>query len=161
MPERWDCIYVNRVHSNGRIYLTQPQKYGLMYTSEIDTPNKVKVRKSIPKECGHIKGSSNENKILIATAIATALNRDNLKSSNGLVVRTFKGRTSFPGLKAALVKTQGKNLRVKGSTEWMIYISPKQRFYSIINKKYRGNELTEQQNKIIRSCIEYIENEWR
>lgn len=161
MPEKWDCIYVDRVHSNGRIYLKKSQKYGLTYVSEIDTPNKAKVRKSIPRECGPVKGSSNENKILIATAIANALNRKNLKSSKGLILRFFKGRTSLPGLKTVLIKTQGKSLRVKGSTEWVVYISPKERFYCVTDKRYIGDELTERQNKTIHGCIQYIENEWR
>lgn len=160
MSERWDCIYVDRIESNGRIYLTQPQEYEFMYISQVETFNKVKVRKSIPRECGQIKGSSNENRILIATAIATGLNWSNLESSNGLIVRGFEGRTPFPGLQTALIKTQRKNLRVKGSTGWIVYISSEKRFYSIINEKYKGDELTEQQSRMIHNCIEYIENEW-
>jgi len=158
MPERWDCIYVDKIKPGGRIYLTQPQKYGFMYISQAETFNKVKVRKSIPRECGEIKGSSNENKILVATAIATALNRTGLKSSNGLIIRGFKGRTPFPGLQTALIETEGKGLRVKGSTGWVVYISPEERFYSIVNGRYEGDELTEQQNKLIHSCIEAILN---
>lgn len=158
MPERWDCIYVHKIKPSGRIYLAQPQKYGVMYRSQVETFNKVKVRKSIPRECGQIKGSSDENKILVATAIATALNRTNLKSSNGLIVRGFEGRTPFPGLQTVLIGTQGKSLRVKGSTGWVVYISPEERFYSIINGRYKGDELTEQRSKMIHGCIDYILN---
>ena len=125
MPERWDCIYVDKIKPGGRIYLTQPQKYGFMYISQAETFNKVKVRKSIPRECGEIKGSSNENKILVATAIATARNRTDLKSSNGLTVRGFKGRTPLPGLQTASIETKGKGLRVEGSTGWVVIYPPK------------------------------------
>ena len=158
MPERWDCIYVDRIEPSRRIYLTQPQKHGFMYISRAETFNKVKVRKSIPRECGHIKGSSNENKILVATAIATASNRSNLKCSNGLIVRRFEGRTPSPGLQTALMETQGESLRVKGSTGWIVYISSEERFYSVMNGRYKGDELTEQQSKRIHSCIDYILN---
>ena len=161
MPERWDCIYVDRMYSNGRIYLTQPQEYGFMYVTKSNSPSKPKVRKSIPEKCGPVKGSSNKNKILIATAIATALNRKNLKSSNGLILRFFKGRTPLPGVKTILIKTQGKGLRVKGSTGWVVYISPEERFYCVTDKRYIGDELTERQNKIIHGCMQYIENKWR
>ncbi len=159
MPERWDSIYVDRIESTKRIYLTQPQEYGFMYMGQVETSDRV--RKSIPRECGQIKGRSNENKILIATAITTALNRNNLKSSKGLIVRRFKGQTPFPGLQTALIKVHGKSLRVKGSTGWIVYISPEERFYSIVNGSYKDKELTKQQSKMIHNCIEYIENEWR
>ncbi len=158
MPERWDSLYVDRIESTGRIFLMQPQEYGVMYKGQAETSNKV--RKSIPRECGYIKGCTNENKILIATAIATALNRKNLESSKGLIVRGFKGRTAFPGLQTALIKTRRESLRVKGSTGWIVYISPAERFYSIVNGKYKGEELTEHQSKMIHNCIDYIENEW-
>lgn len=151
MAERWDCIYIDRVDSNGRIYLTQPQEYGLMRRDQ-------KVTKSVLTACGQLKGSSNETKILIATAMATSFNRSDLKSSNGLIVRGFKGRTAIRGLQTASIRTQRKNLRVKGSTGWVVYISPEERFYSIIDGRYKGDELTQQQSRMIDSCIDYILN---
>lgn len=161
MPERWDCIYVDRIKPSGRIYLTQPQKYGFMYINKAEALDKPKVRKSIPEEFGQIKGRSNENKTLKATAIATARNRTELKSSNGMVVRGFKGRTPLRGLQTALIEAEGKGLRVKGSTGWLVYISPEETFYSIINGKYKGDQLTGQQTKMIHSCIDYIWNKQR
>ena len=154
MPERWDCIYVDRIRSNGRTYLTQPQEYGLMRGDQ-------KVTKSISTPCGQLKGYSNETKILIATAMATAFNRTRLKCSNGLIVRGFEGRTPVPSLQRALIRTQGKNLRVKGSTGWIVYISPEERFYSIIDGRYKGDELTEQQSKMIHSCVDHLLNRQR
>lgn len=156
MSERWDCIYVDKTKPSARIYLTQPQKYGFMYISEPEALDKPKVRKSIPEELGQIKGLSNKNKILKATAIATAGNRTHLRSSNGLIVRGFKGRIPFPGLQTALIETEGKGLRVKGSTGWLVYISPEERFYSVINGRYKGDELTKQQSKMIHDCIDCI-----
>ncbi len=151
MAERWDCIYIDRVDSNGWIYLTQSQEYGLMCRDQ-------KVTKSVLTPCGRLKGSSNETKILVATAMATAFNRTSLKSSTGLIIKGFEGRTPLPGLQTALIEIEEKNLRVKGSTGWIVYISPGERFYSIINGRYKEDELTEQQSRMIHSCTDYLLN---
>jgi len=161
MTERWDCIFVDRIEGR-RIYLTKPQKYGCMYENvKRDSSEEIKVRKTIPKECGIIKGLSNENKVLCATAIAVAYNRNKLKSSNGLIVRGFKGRTPFPGLQTALIETQGMNLRKKGTTGWLTYISPNEEFYYIRDAKSRGEKLLPELAEKINSCIEYIMNGWK
>lgn len=154
MPERWDCIYVDRIKPSGRIYLTRPEEYGPMRRGQ-------KVTKTICKVCGQLKGSSNETKILIATAMATSFNRTRLKRSNGLIVRGFKGRIPYKGLPTALIKTRGKSLRIKASTGWIVYISPEEKFYSVINGRHKGDELTGQQSKMIRSCIQDISNAQR
>jgi len=161
MVGRWDCIFIGHIDSNGRIYLTKPQEYGLMYLSRDGTPAKeTKVRKSIPKQCGSIEGSSNENQILIATAFASVCNRKKLKLSDGLVLRGFEGETPLEGLQTALIRTQGKSLRIRESTGWLVYISPEEKFYSIIGK-YLGEELSTQQYEKIRNAIQYIENEYK
>ena len=151
MAERWDCIYIDRVDSNERIYLTQPQEYGLMRRDQ-------KVTKSVLTACGRLKGSSNETKILVATAMTTAFNRTNLKSSTGLIIRGFEGRTPVKGLQTVIIEIQRKSLRVKESTGWVVYISPEERFYSIINGRYKGDELTQQQSRMIHSCVDYLLN---
>ncbi len=161
MAERWDCIFVERIDPTGRIYLTNPQKYGCMYVTQARIPSEeTRVRKSIPRECNQIKGSSNENKILIATAIAAALNHNDNKSFNGIVIRGFKGRTALPGLQTALIKTEGKTLREKGTTGWLIYISPNEIFYEI-KGGFIGDKLSQEQVEKIKGCISYIENEWK
>lgn len=161
MAERWDCIFVERIDPRGRIYLTNPQKYGYMYITQAGTPSEeTVVRKSIPVECHQIKGSSNENKILIATAIAAALNRNDIKNSNGIVIRGFKGRTALPGLQTALIKTQGKTLREKGTTGWLVYVSPAEVFHAI-NGRFIGDKLSQEQVEKIKGCISYIEKEWK
>ena len=89
--EEWDCIFVNRIGSDGRIYLTQPQKYGYMFANHGG-----KVKKSMNTPCGQIKDSSNVSKMLRAIAIATAYNKDDLKASKyGLVLRGFLGGKPF------------------------------------------------------------------
>lgn len=155
MPERWDCLYVDHIESDGRIYLVSPPKYGNMYQITDISSDEKKVRKSIPKEGGPIIGSSNESKVLKATAIATALNRSNLALSNGLVLRAFMGKTAYPGLLQSLIKTQKESLRVKGSTDWIIYISPEIKFFIIINK-FKCDELSETQSKKIQEYTEYL-----
>ncbi|MFQ5874518.1 MAG: hypothetical protein ACE5JL_12055 [Dehalococcoidia bacterium] len=160
MPERWDCIYVDRIAPNGRIYLTQPQKYGFMYRSRGQASDEARVRKAIPPECGQLKGTSNENKILIAVSIAAALNQDKLKSSEGLVVRGFIGQTPFPGLQTALIQTKRKNLRVQGSTGWIVYISPEERFFAIAKGRCKGDEIIGQQSDMIHDCIASFEKTW-
>jgi hypothetical protein len=157
LPEKWDCLFVNRINSvSRRIYLEKPPDYGFMYLSKDGTINeKKKVRNSIMRECGQIKGSSNENKILIATALAIAFNRKRLKTSDGLIIRGFKGRTPFPGLQTSLIITKGQSLRIKGSTGWLVYVSPEEKFYTVTGK-YLGNELTTQQHVKICSCIQSI-----
>ncbi|MEI6154054.1 MAG: hypothetical protein WCQ90_08190 [Deltaproteobacteria bacterium] len=161
MPERWDCIFVEKISPKGRVYLTKPLKYGYMYTSHDGTPaEKPKVRKSIPSDCGPIKGLSNESKILSATAIATALNRSDIKLFEGLIIRGFKGRPPFPGLQTALIKTHGKTLREEGTTEWIVYVSRKEEFYYVVDDKSLGETLSAEHIEKINACISYIETEW-
>ena len=97
MAERWDCIYIDRVDSNERIYLAQPQEYGLMRRDQ-------KVTKSVLTACGRLKGSSNKTTILVATAMTTAFNRTNLKSSTELIIRGFEGRTPVKGLQTVIIE---------------------------------------------------------
>lgn len=157
MQERWDCIFVERIDSTGQIYLTRPLKYGYMYKSREGAPSEV--RKSVPKECGEIAGLSDENKILLATAIATALNRNKIKSSGGLIVRGFSGKTPFFGLQTALIKTQGKSLRTEGTTVWLIYVSPTEEFHHVEGRHF-GDKLSPENYLKIFSCIKSIEDNW-
>ena len=150
MPERWDCLYADRITEEGRIVLKKPPEYGLMYNSAGD--DQPKVRKSLPRECGDIRSNSEGDKIQKATAIATIFNRPKLNSSKGLVVRGFRGRTPLPGLQRVLIKTRGKALRRKGSTGWLVYVSPDERFYEIADRDL-GDELTIEQASKTRSCI--------
>ena len=154
--ERWDCIYVDRINPDGRIYLTDPQQYGFMYSAEKGEMSETKVRKSIPTKCGQIIGLSNDKKILKATAIAAAFNRTKLKKSKGLVIRGFKGQTPSPGLQIALIKTEGKHLRVERSKEWLVYVSPDGKFFSITDS-HKGEELLEEQSKMIHECVKHVE----
>jgi hypothetical protein len=161
MPERWDCIFVDRIGPKGRIYLTQASKYGHMYVAENHTPaEEPKVRKSIPRDCGPIKGMSNESKILCATAIATALNRNDIRSSKGIVIRGFKGKTPFPGLQTALAKIEGKTLREEGTTGWLVYVSSNEEFCHIADERFIGEELSAERTAKITECIRHIEAEW-
>lgn len=161
MPERWDCIFVDRIGSKGRIYLTQPAKYGYMYVVEDGTPaEEPKVRKSIPIGCGSIKGLSNESKILFATAIATALNRKLLRSSNGMIVRGFRGKTPFPGLQSALTTTRGGTLREEETTGWLVYVTSREEFCYVANAKFIGEELPREHIENIAGCMRHIETEW-
>jgi len=167
MSERWDCIFVDRIELDGRIYLTQPQEHGFMYVSFGGEPSSsMKIRKSIP-ECEPIKGSSNENKMLRAIAISTALDRLPLQSSRGLVVRGFDALNKPLSIQIVKQKDHevspriGGTPRVKGTTGWIAYISPKERFYLIVNDRYQGAELPEDKTKLIHRSIEYIQRKWR
>lgn len=124
-----------------------------MYITADGRPDKV--RKSIPTSCGSIKRQSNESKILIATAYATALNLQKLRESNGLVVRESSGRTPFPGLQTALIQTRGEGLTIKGTTGWLVYISSDEQFYAV-KGGYKANKLSEEQSSLVRSCIAEI-----
>ena len=156
--ERWDCIFVDRIELDGRIYLTQPQEYGFMYTRHGPANMDVKVRKSIPTLCGQIEGSSNVNKMLKAIAISTALNRQCLKSSHGLVVRGFEDKhgLSLQSIMPPRING-GVTGRIEGTTGWIAYVSPEERFY-FIDGKYKSDELPEKQSELIRGCIEDIQN---
>lgn len=161
MAERWDCIFVERIDSEGRIYLTNPQKYGHMYETQYGTcSTDSKVRKSIPKDCGPIKGASNESKILSATAIAVAYNIEEIKSSNGLIIRGFNGQTAFSGLQTALIELQGKTLRERGTTGWLVYVSPIEEFYHV-DEKYIGEKLAPESTEKINGAITHIKNGWK
>ena len=159
-PERWDCIFVDRVEPSGRIYLTNPQRFGDMYFSANSDIGTRKVRSSIPKwGCGTLIGSSTEAKFLKAIAISTVFNRQRLKESVGLILSGFIGGKFFATPDTWIVNSPGKGLRVKGNTGWIAYISPNERFYSIINGRYKGNELLDYQVKAIHNCIKYLVTE--
>lgn len=157
--ERWDCIFVDRIESGGRIYLTQPQKYGHMYAGD-----GAKVRKSIPTApCGQIKGSSNVSKKLKAIAIATAYNRQSLNSSNGLVVRGFEYDGQFKLLRPLPPLIAGEVTgRIGGTTGWIAYVSLEEEFYLINgeNGRYKSAKLPGTQSDLIRGCIGDIIANW-
>lgn len=160
MPERWDCLYIGRIDSKRRIFLKSPQEYGFMYLSRNQIHNsKTKVRKSIPKDCGKIFGQSNRDKILKAIAIAVSFNRRNLKGSKGLVLREHSCRTTHLGLQTILLKCKGKALREKGTTDWLIYISPEKEFYYLYGR-YILESLLIEDIALINSCIKEIEEDW-
>lgn len=161
MVERWDSIYVDRIEQDNRICLTSPRIHGYMYLKTDGDTDEFKVRKSIPKDIFPFEGQSQDNKIFKATAIATAMNRSDLKSSNGLVLRTSKSRISFPGLQESLIQTKKENLTIKDSMNWLIYISPQERFFSIVDNCYKYNELSKKITEMINKCINCIEKEWK
>jgi len=158
--ERWDCLFVNRVSSNGRIYLTNPQEYGAMYISPSVGDKPRKVRDSIPNDCGPIRGLAYEDKLLKTIAISIALNKEQLLKSKGLVVRGFIEGTPFATPDSWIINSPGIGLHLKGTTGWIAYVSPSLRFYSIINGRYEGSELRAQQANAIKGCVEYIEVNW-
>jgi hypothetical protein len=155
--EKWDCLFVNRVTSDNRIYLTNPQEYGVMYVSLPIGDKPRKVRNSIPIDCGPIRGSANEDKLLKAIAISIALNKEQLLKSNGLVVRGFIGGTPFSTPDAWIINSPGIGLHLKGTTGWIAYVSPFLRVHTISKGRYKGNELRAQQAHAIKGCVEYIE----
>ena len=157
--ERWDCIFVDRVGANGRIYLTSPQQYGAMYVSTKPDIKEQKVRNSIPKECGPMRGAYKEAKFVIAVAICTAFNRQKLKTSAGLVLRGFSQGTPFATPGTWIVNSPGIGLRVKGTTGWIACVSASGKFHTIINNRYKGNELPGKQTEAIQECIEHLLNE--
>jgi hypothetical protein len=158
--ERWDCLFVDRVSHDSRIDLTNPQEYGAMYVSPSVGDKPRKVRNSIPKDCGPIRGLSNEDKLLKAIAISIALNKTQLVKSNGLVVRGFIGGTPFATPDAWIIKSPGIGLHLKGTTGWIAYVSPFLRVYAITGGRYKGNELRARQAHAINGCVEYIEVNW-
>lgn len=153
--ERWDCIFVGRIGSDGRIYLTQPQKYGYMYANHGH-----KVKESMNTPCGQIKDSSNVSKMLRAIAIATAYNKDDLKAPSGLVLRGFLGGKPFATPETWRVNSPYIGTRVKGTVGWIAYVSHKEEFYWI-NGRYKSDKLTEAQSDLIRGCIADIHNNWK
>jgi len=156
--ERWDCLFVDRIDKEGKIFLRKPQEFGYIYIDVNGKPSsEFKVRKSIPKSVGNITGESNEKKILKAIAIMTTLNKNKLLSSSGLILRAFKGETPFPGLQTAKQEVLGQGLRIQGSTGWIAYISPDIKYYSVVNNRYLGEELSNEQTGIISECVNVIE----
>ncbi len=157
MPERWDCIFVDRIEPDKRIVLTQPSWYGIMHIERGELPDSTqKVRKSIPPRCGPLEGRANDKKVLVAIALASAGNLQHLKSSSGLVVRGFEGQTPYPGLQTALSKTRGEGLRVTGSTGWLVYISPKGEFHCVLPGRLKGPEISVEDSRSINACIKYL-----
>ena len=161
--ERWDCIFVDRIESDGRIYLTQPQKYGHMYAGD----GAKKVRESIPTApCGQIAGSSNESKKLKAIAIATAYNRQSLNSSNGLVARGFEYDGHVKLVRAMPPQIAGERTgRIGGTTGWIAYVSleeDEEEFYLINgeNGRYKSAKLPGTQSALICGCIADITANW-
>lgn len=158
--EKWDCLFVNRVSSDSRIYLTNPQEYGAMYVSLNAGDKPRKVRNSIPNNCGPIRGLANEDKLLKAIAISIALNKEQLLKSNGLVVRGFIGGTPFATPDAWIINSPGIGLHLKGTTGWIAYVSPFLGVYAITKGRYKSNKLRAQQAHVIKGCVEYIEVNW-
>jgi hypothetical protein len=154
-------MFVDRIERDGLIVLAHPAKYGFMYADTEGNPSVEKVRKSLPDRCGRIFGGSNENKILMVTAIVTALNLKRLTSSNGLIVRGFSGKTPVPGLQTALNLTRREGLRVRGTTGWLVYITPQQNFHNVDRARYKGAQVSMTQTQLVRSGIEAIlEGNW-
>jgi hypothetical protein len=161
MPERWDCMFVDRIEPDGRIVLAWPPEYGFMYADAEGNPSVEKVRKSLPDRCGSILGGSNESKVLMVTAIVTALNLKRLTSSNGLIARGFSGKTPIPGLQTALNLTRGESLRIRGTTGWLVYVTPQQNFHNVDRGRYRGAQLSIKKTQLIQSGIKTIlEGNW-
>jgi hypothetical protein len=157
--ESWDCIFADRVGADGRIYLASPQQYGVMYVSTKPDIKGRKVKHSVPTECGPIRGAYKEAKFLIAVAICTAYNKQQLKTSGGLVLRVFSQGTPFATPETWIVNSPGIGLRVKNTTGWIAYVSPNGKFHTVINNRYKGNELPGKQTEAIQECIEHLLSE--
>ena len=154
MPERWESVFVKRIESNGRIKLTKGAPFGLMWPRNEDFPDaSLKVRKTMPQHCGQLIGRAGDVETLKAAAIATAFNLPELSQSNGLVVKHFRGLPAGSGRQTALRKTQGRALRNKGTTEWLVYISPETQYFNIVNKRFKGQELPQEDVQAICSCV--------
>ena len=154
MPDRWECVFVDRIESSGRIVLTNRPLFGLMWSRSEDSPDaSIKVRKTLPHECGQLTGRANDIEILKATAIATAFNLPAINQSAGLLVKRYRGLPAGSGRQTALSKTQGRSLRNRGTTEWLVYISPKSRYFNIVNKRFKGHELPKEDVQAISSCV--------
>jgi hypothetical protein len=161
MPERWDCMFVDRIEPDDHIVLAWPREYGFMYADAEGNPSVGKVRKSLPDRCGSIFGGSNESKVLMVTSIVTALNLKKLTSSNGLIVRGFSGKPPVPGLQTALNLTRSEGLRIRGTTGWLVYVTPQQNFHNVDRAHYKGAQLSMTQTQLVQSGIKAIlEGNW-
>lgn len=157
MTEQWDCIFIDRIEQDGRIYLTHPQEYGSLSV----TGDKAR-RYSMTRDCGSIKGHSGDNKVLIASSTAAAYNYDMLRKSRGLIVRESTGATStmFARHKEAEYmmvhpkKAWTAPRTVKGTTGWLVYISPDIDIYYVYNGHIGEQILGEDLEKIM-SCINH------
>ncbi|NQW21897.1 MAG: hypothetical protein HQ475_00470 [SAR202 cluster bacterium] len=157
MPDRWECAFVDRIESDAKIVLSKGRQFGLMWPRTESLPDAlIKVRKTLPLECGQLTGRANDNEILKAAAIATAFNRPAINQSSGLVVKVFRGLPAGSGRQTALLKTQGRSLRNRGTTEWLIYISPEGQYFNIRNKRFMGSELPQEDVQAISSCVREI-----
>ena len=107
MPDRWDCIFVDRIETDRTIKLTNPMKYGRIYGDGKGQPvDHPKARKTIPS-WQPFRDNTPRSTLLRAIAMSIALNQSELNVSNGLILRAFQARVPYPGLQTALIKTRG------------------------------------------------------
>ena len=159
MPERWDCLFVDRIESPERVVLVTPPRYGDMYSKpEGQQVSDPKVRLSLPELCDAVNGRSNESKVLRATTLAIAYNKDDLAQSNGLIVRVWDSRPRNPGLQTMLNITKRETLRVKDTTGWQVYVSPDMELFVMYGKN-RKEELPEDLSRRIKVCVEQLSRE--
>ena len=159
MPERWDCLFVDRIESLERVVLVSPPRYGEMYSKpEMQHVSDPKVRLSVPELCDAITGRSNESKVLRSTALAIVFNKDELTQSNGLILRVWDSRPRNPGLQTMLNITKRETLLVKDTTGWQVFISPGTRL-SVMYGKIRKEELPQDMSRRVKECVEQLTRE--
>ena len=159
MPERWDCLFVDRIESPERVVLVTPPRYGDMYSKpESNQMSDPKVRLSLPELCDAVTGRSNESKVLRATALAIAYNKEDLSQSNGMIVRVWDSRPRNPGLQTMLNITKRETLRVKDTTGWQVYVSPDMELFVMYGKN-RKEEFPSDLTQRVKECVEQLNRE--
>ena len=154
--ERWSCVFVDRIIDK-KIVITSPQKFGKMYTNSDDYRNKY--RYSLPEKIGSISGYSNENKLIKAISITIGLNRNDLVESSGLVLRGHKGYRSVVASYSEYVDSHTKEKIIKGTTDWLIYISPQLGLFSITDDRRIGPKLNISIENSVKDYINEIQQD--
>ena len=152
--EHWSCVFVDRIIDK-RIVLTSPQKFGKMSSSNNYYQNKY--RHTFPKKIGPICGNSNENKLIKAIAFAIAFNKNDLIGSSGLILRGHKAYLSIIAPYSEYVKPHPKENIISGTTNWLIYISPKLELFTITVDRRIGPRLNSNIEKSVNECIYEIQ----
>ena len=156
--ERWSCVFVDQIIDK-KIISSSPQKFGKMYTSSDNYRNKY--RYSLPKKIGPISGDSNKNKLIKAISITIGLNRNDLVESPGLVLRGHKGYHSVVASYSEYVDPHTKEKIIKGTTDWLIYISPQLELFSITDDRRIGLKLDIVIENSVNECIKEIQQDWK
>ena len=166
--DKWDCVFVDRIEEQNSYRIVSKINHGEPVRGYMYNAPDEKVRTSIPK-CSTLQGLPNENKRLILAAIAVAYNRKELKKSQGIITRHWNENVAHPGRKIALETTTHIGLWNKDTTEWQIFITPDETFYSINQQennvtneleRFKGEAFTNELADKILSCVKTIEADW-